>query len=126
MSLRICPGSKSHSFPSKISCAGARINFPCFYSGNPIDEDVTGETMDPVTGMTGDTGSPTGSAKPVTFVPGTSSMIPISIVTGGTPETTENPSPMTGKIVQRGYCRSCNFRENFIFIKLRLKTRLAP
>ena len=58
--------------------------------------------MDPITGMTGDTGSPTGSAKPVTFVPGTSSMIPISIVTGGTSETTENPSPMTGKIVQRG------------------------
>ena len=100
--------------------------FSCFYPGNPIDEDVTGETMDPVTGMTGDTGSPTGSAKPVTFVPGTSSMIPISIVTGGTSETTENPSPMTGEIVQSGYCRSCNFRENFIFIKLRLKTRLAP
>ena len=98
-------GSTEHSFLSKISRAWARINFPCFYSGNPIDEDVTGETMDPITGMTGDTGSPTGSAKPVTFVPGTSSMIPISIVTGGTSETTENPSPMTGKKVQRRYCR---------------------
>ena len=104
-SLRIRPGSTEHSFRSQISCAWARINFPCFYPGNPIDEDVTGETMDPVTGMTGDTGSPTGSAKPVTFVPGTSSMIPISIVTGGTSETTENPSPMTGKIVQGGYCK---------------------